>query len=136
MLGQFTTGRFWQCYSLQTAAGGLAASQTTEFSVPVQAGYAFHLHYITADYDRSDWTFQAFITMLGRTLFDRPMRGSLFFGQANAAASPFVWDHGYRLPMVQVLPANGALTITVTNGAAGVLNLFMGFHGIAVQATG
>ncbi len=107
----------------------LAVSGNGTLTTSIQAAFNFLWKRLSAQFDQSDWTFNIELSGLGRKLFDLPMRGALFFGEANAAGRASVWPYGQTLMPPQEVPANSNVLISVTNGTAGVLNVSFGLIG-------
>lgn len=108
----------------------LAASASATFVTQVQSGVHFLLKRITAGFDRNDWSFNIELGAYQRNLFDELARGAdHFFGQFDTATAAPRWQGGYFMHPPVLVPANSNITIKVTNGTAGALNISFALHG-------
>ena len=108
----------------------LAASASAVFVVQVQAGVHFLLKSITAAFDQNDWSYNVTIGAYQRSLFDDLVRGAgHFFGNFDTATAAPRWDAGYQFRPPVFVPSQSNITLNVTNGATGVLNISFAFHG-------
>lgn len=108
----------------------VAASASATFVTQIQAGTHFLLKRITAGYDRNDWSFNVNLNAYQRDLFDERARGAdHFFGQFDTATAAPRWQGGYHFSPPVFVPANSNITISVTNGTAGILTISFALHG-------
>jgi hypothetical protein len=106
-------------------SAGIAASATASATVAIQNSNAFLMRHITAQFDQNDWVLQITLTGLGTQLFNQDTRGATLFG--TLVTDP--WDRGFQIRPPMIVPNNTTIVVNVTNGATGVLNLFMTFTG-------